>query len=107
MGFLNLSEGEWGEMRLGTFFLKLEYYFKARLEEKRLIAELIRLQTFHLINIQLSIDKKIKDPESLWSYDWEKTKCVDIVSKNDVEVQEKIGRMIEMLNKVGNGAVKP
>ncbi len=94
-------------MRLGTFFLKLEYYFKARLEDKRLFAELIRLQTFHLVNIQLSVDHKIKDLQSLWSYDWEKTKRENIVSKNDVEVQEKIGRMIEMLNKVGDGAVKP
>lgn len=92
-------------MRLGTFFLKLEYYYKARLEERKLTAELIRLQTFHLVNIQLAREHKMKDVKELWSYDWEKENGVDIVD-NSVEVQKKVDRMIEILNRVGNGAVK-
>ena len=58
-------------MPLADFFLKLHYYYKNKEQEYRERAELVRLQTLTLVNIQLARKDKIKDAKQLWRFAWE------------------------------------
>lgn len=72
LGMMNMGVVEFGEMTLHDFFLKLHYY---NLRETRLYrerAELTRLQTLTLVNIQLARKDKIRDPRRLWTFPWER-----------------------------------
>lgn len=58
-------------MPLSDFFLKLHYFYKHKEQEYRERAELVRLQTLTLVNIQLARKDKIKDAKQLWRFTWE------------------------------------
>lgn len=55
------------------FFLKLHYYNEMKAQEYRANAELIRLQTVTLLNVQLLPKDRIRDPKKLWTFGWEET----------------------------------
>lgn len=62
---------EFWEIPLCEFFLKLHYFYEEKDRLFREQAELTRLQTVTLVNIQLSSKDKIKDPRRLWRFPWE------------------------------------
>lgn len=102
MGYLRLSDEQWGEMRLGTFFLKLDYYFREKQEQYKFFGNIIRLQTQLLLNIQLDSKSKIRNPEELWRFNWDVDKK-SIQDSSKTAVKEKVNSLLDTLNKVING----
>lgn len=95
---MGMSEKEFGEMGVQPFFLKLFYFKKQRTEQWQFYAALARLQTYHLINIQLDAKHKLKDPKDLYVYEWEmeprSTKAQD---------PQKIAAMVAKAKELMNG----
>ncbi len=58
-------------MRLKEFFLKLQAFSNVKEADKKREAELVRMQTIELVNVQLAKKDKIKDPKELWVFSWE------------------------------------
>ena len=96
---MGMSEKEFGEMGVQTFFLKLFYFKKAKEENLRFIAEIERLQTLQLINIQLKPENRIKNPQELIKYSWEEEKPT---GKQD---PEQLAKMVAKANKILNGNI--
>jgi hypothetical protein len=71
LGYLNMPPGEFWHMRLKDFFLKLKFWQHWQEEQTKQTAELVRLQTYQLINIQLTEKDKLKKPSELWRYEWD------------------------------------
>lgn len=83
-----MSEKEFGEMGVTAFFLKLFFFNKKTENAERVLAELIRNQTYLLINIQLSEKNKYKDPQQMWQLPWDKqTKKVKHLTKEELKEQ--------------------
>ena len=78
---------EFWEMRLKDFFLKLHYYNEKKQRELEVYANLLRMQTVSLINVQLDKKSRITDPKKFWLFPWE------IESVQDSGVQD-IGNVI-------------
>lgn len=74
---------EFWEMPLREFFLKLHYYFENETRRFREQAELVRLQTVTLVNIQLATKDRIKDARRLWKFPWENEQRNEMKEKND------------------------
>lgn len=68
---MGLSPTDFGQMRLSHFFLKLKGWVDYKQGRYRDHAELVRLQTISLININLSIEDQYKLPTDLWKFTWE------------------------------------
>ena len=62
---------EFEDMLVGDFFLKLFYFNEAREESNRYIGELLRVQTMHLLNVQIESEHRFKKPQELWKFGWE------------------------------------
>ncbi|WP_303182169.1 hypothetical protein [uncultured Butyricimonas sp.] len=79
LGMLGMGSVEFWEMILRDFFLKLHYFNRMKQQDYQATAELIRLQTLTLVNIQLASKDKIKDPKKLWRFPWdeEETERID------------------------------
>ena len=97
LGQMNMSEKEFGEMELSTFFLKLFYFRKQQEEVMRYQAELSRLQTFHLINIQLSEKNKFAKPQDMYTFEWEEKK-VQTNTMTQQELAEEVRKAKKILN---------
>lgn len=94
---MGMGEDEFGEMHIGTFFLKMHYFFKAIEINRKETAELVRLQTLHLINIQLSPKDRIKDPGALWPLPWDENDNKDLPVVNSPEEQaERIQKLLKL-----------
>jgi hypothetical protein len=74
---MGMTVMEFEEMLLHDFFLKLHYYHLKEEQAYRAKAELVRLQTLTLVNIQLLKKDKIKDPRQLWVFPWERDKSFE------------------------------
>lgn len=70
-----MSESEFWEMRISSYFLKLHYYKIKEREEIERAHNLCRLQTVALINIQLNKQHRITDPAKLWRFPWDEKKA--------------------------------
>lgn len=70
---MGMSVAEFERMLIGDFFLKLRYFFKIKDQDIQRQENLERLKVFHLLNIQLDKENKIKEPTDLWKYVWEMT----------------------------------
>ncbi len=75
-GCLGLSVKEFYEMRPVHFFLRLFEYNRSEEQKYRANAELIRLQTATLVNLQVKKSDRVK-PNQLWHFPWD--------NENDVE----------------------
>jgi hypothetical protein len=71
IGVMRMHRVEFWEMPLGEFFAALHFFYKDRETRDRQHAELVRLQTVTLLNIQLASKDRIKDPRKLWRFPWE------------------------------------
>lgn len=85
-------------MRLGTFFLKVHYFFEKRKEDRKFYAEIFRTCTMHFINTQLAKADRIKDPKNLIKFSWEEENNIEI---DENKAMDNVGRMIAILNNVG------
>jgi len=97
---MQMTEMEFDEMRLGTYFLKLHFFFKREENQNRFIANLIRLHAFNLIKIQISQSDqhKLLDPTSLWKYTWEEEQLM--LQTNTDEVKESVKRLHQLTKKI-------
>lgn len=98
LGELGMTADAFWEMRLHDFFLKLRYHYNARQAERVERAELVRMQTVALVNIQLAKKDRIKDPRQFWCFPWEeeqgKTEPEEV---SEEEQQERIKNLIKAL----------
>lgn len=99
LGYMGMTEKEFGEMGVQTFFLKLFYFNKAKEANQKFIAEVERLQTVQLINIQLDPKNRFKTPQELFKYAWEEEKPV---GKQD---PEQLAKLVAKANKILNGNI--
>jgi len=93
---MNLSPDEFGETRIGDFWDKLQGWGREKEEKFRLQAELTRLQTADLVNVQLKAEDRIA-PRDLWKFPWEEEE--DEEEQDPAKVIEQNKRLIEALNK--------
>ena len=99
-----MSVEEFERMEVGAFLLKLFYFKQQQKEERKFYADLVRLQTFKLVNIQLTEKSQLKEPEQLWSFEWDKKEAEEPVRKlSEEEQQERLQELREIANKVLNG----
>jgi hypothetical protein len=70
---MGMSFNEFYTMRLSHFFLKLHGWRNEQDRQHRQHAELVRLQTVELLNIQLDGRKRFKSPDKLWQFPWDVT----------------------------------
>lgn len=91
LGALQLSPLEFERMRLRHFWLKLEGYNRAQMDDFQKNAVLTRLQTVVLVNMQLPPNKRIDDPAQLWRFPWEHNPApvIPVQTLTDEEKQEK------------------
>lgn len=92
---MNMHEAEFGEMRIGTFFLKLRFFSKQREEELRERVEIARLQTFHLVNIQLQEKDRLKHPGDFWPLPWDSRPAGGIKVTSDEEAAAQLERLLK------------
>lgn len=95
MGLMGMTVVEFWEMSLHDFFLKLHYYNLKEEQAYRANAELVRLQTLTLVNIQLLKKDKIKDPRRLWVFPWERGLEVSH-DKNEIDI-DSVMKMSKLL----------
>lgn len=99
-----MSVEEFERMEVGAFLLKLFYFKEQQKEERKFYADLVRLQTFKLVNIQLTEKSQLKTPEQLWTYEWDSQKAEDPVRKlSEEEQQQKLQELRDIAKKVFNG----
>ncbi len=97
-GALNLSPEQFGRMRIADFFLKLFGYREEEEIKQRQLAELVRLQTVELINIQLEKKNRIKKPSELWQFPWEKVE----IKQEQITEKEQVQRFTRLLKTLKN-----
>lgn len=68
---IKLREQDFMEMRIGTYFTVQNYHSKHEEDQMRERAELVRMQTMMLLNIQLGPLYQIKTPNEFWPLPWE------------------------------------
>ncbi len=59
------------------------------------IAELIRLQTFELMNIQLDEKSRLKNPIELWQFPWDETsKPILVDAENAINQAKNLAKLL-------------
>jgi hypothetical protein len=71
LGVLNYTPEQLFETRLCFFWARLSGYFAERDRQYRAHAELTRLQTFLLVNVNMTEKSRLKSPADLYRYHWE------------------------------------
>lgn len=99
LGYLNMTEEEFNEMRLGTYSLKLLFWLKAREEQFMFTANVIRMQTMILFNTQVAQENRVNNPTLLWSFPWEEAEII----KEGSEVRDNLRKLQELGKKIRNG----
>lgn len=91
---------EFEEMRLGDFFLKLRYFLKKREDEMLFIANLIRMQTLELLNVQIEPKHRIQSVRDLWCFPWEnEDEKVEHVDLNSEAVKQELKNLYNVWGK--------
>lgn len=99
-----MSVEEFERMEVGVFLLKLFYFKEQQKEERKFYADLVRLQTFKLVNIQLTEKSQLTEPEQLWLFEWDKKEAEEPVRKlSEEEQQKRLQELREVAKKVLNG----
>lgn len=95
---MGMTEKEFGEMGITTFFLKLFYFNKRKDADSRLMADLIRSQTYFLVNLQLSEQNKFKNPQQMWRFPWEEDE-----NRPKPMTKEQLSELVLKANKIFSG----
>ena len=96
LGVMGMTVMEFEEMLLHDFFLKLYYHNLKEEHSYRTTAELVRLQTLTLVNIQLLKKDKIKDPRLLWVFPWERDRLENTQERKEMNIDSimKMGKLL-------------
>lgn len=94
---MGMGVDEFYKMRLSHFFIKLHGWTNNQQRLFRERAELVRLQTVELINIQLKSANKIKSPEKLWQFPWDSDDKKPLPLIDETEAKEKLERVLKLL----------
>ena len=90
-----MSEVEFFEMRLGTYFLKLHFFLKHDHNKQLYLQKVIRQATWFFVNTQIS--KKIDKPETMWPIEEKENAEVEFDTK---AYQEKVNQLIVISKRV-------
>lgn len=106
MGEMGWSLERFLTCRLSVFWAALEGHYKKREADIQFLANLIRLSTTELVNIQLRREDRI-EPSGLWRFPWDGKDEVNLVSseqnKNNLDKLLSALKKREILNdNVGN-----
>ena len=96
---LHLTPAEFYEMRIGHFYAAMDAWGEHELSKQRFTAELIRMQTTDLLNIQLKKKDRLKAGE-LWRFPWEVEDEVDKPTTDD-EIKKHNEEILKRLLKNG------
>ena len=91
---MGMDEGEFRNMRLGVFFLKLHFFVKERKDRFNMLSALLRLHAFQVINS--SRRKPLSDPKLLWKIEGENELSNTYVVPKD-EITEEFMKKIDDL----------
>ena len=105
MGEMGMSEEEFYTCRVANFFLKLHGFREKEYNDRKEHANLVRMSTFELININLSPEHKIKSPESMWPFPWDNEDTDEVKKKSgkkkpgitEEQSRKKIAQMVKAL----------
>ena len=105
-GCLGLTVPEFYEMRPAHFFLMLFEYNRKAEQDYRAGAELVRLQTATLVNIQLKKSDQVK-PNQLWHFPWDDEQDVQkrLGSLTREELEEQVKQFLKFKKDEGPGAL--
>lgn len=70
VAYLHLTPDQFGEMLPGEFYAGINAFYRMERDRQKFTAELFRMQTADLLNIQLKKKDRIK-PAQLWAFDWD------------------------------------
>jgi len=84
-------------MRPAHFYMKLGEYNREQEQKFRINAELTRLQTATLVNIQLPEAKKIR-PISLWKFPWDNEIDDSFKKRDQRQCEEQYKNFINQIN---------
>lgn len=93
---LNLSPAQFYRYRIGHFFAAIYEASRREQQNSRFIAELVRMQTTELININLPTEKKIR-PAALWRFPWEEQQRT-FENMTDEEIKAHNSKFLEYLD---------
>jgi len=97
LALLGMTADEFFECRIGLFYNALNAYYREQMNRQRFTADMVRLQTLTLLNIQIKKSDRIKTPAELWSFPWDDE---EEEKPSDEEIRR---RNEEILNKFNNG----
>ena len=86
-------------MRPGQYFDALTIYYREKRSDQRFIAELFRMQTTDLLNIQIKKSQRLK-PGELWKFPWDGDGVADKKPMTDDEIRK---HNEEILKRFSNG----
>lgn len=92
---MGLLPKDFYEMRLRDFFLKMHGFRLEQEARSRESADLVRLQTMELININLKKEDKIKDPVKFWRFSWEEEP--EKASTNEQQAADRLQKLLKSL----------
>lgn len=94
---MGMEVDEFYKMRLSHFFVKLHGWSNNQQRIFRERAELVRLQTVELINIQLKSANKLKSPDKLWQFPWDTENKPSLPLVEETEAKEQLERVLKLL----------
>lgn len=100
LGCLGYDPERFGKMRLGDFLDALTGYNQRENERFKNIAELVRLSTSILWNVQVARKDKLK-PEQLMPFPWDEKELKPVVYDKE-RMEEGYKRFEDILNGTGN-----
>jgi hypothetical protein len=101
LGRMMYSPTHFGTMMAGDFLDALIGYSKGENERTKSLAELFRVQTTILWNIQVDNNHKLS-PQKLWPFPWEEVQITDEEITQEMADQN-LKQLIEALNNKDNG----
>lgn len=99
IAYLGLTPEQFFFMRVGHFYGALDAWAEHEKNKQRFTAELMRMQTTDLLNIQLKKKDRIK-PGDLWSFPWDENE-VDRKPETDDEIRKHNEAILKRLNRNG------
>ena len=112
LGCLYYTPGRFGEMLVGDFLDAMAGYNEGESERVKASAELIRMSTAILVNLQLERKDKVS-AHDLWPFPWDKDPAHRTEMITPEEKAKREAEMERILNKImpnpknGNSNIKP
>jgi len=99
LGCLGYDPDRFGKMLVGDFLDAMGGYNEDAFDRFKEMAELIRLSTAKLWNIQVGLEDKL-EVEELWPFPWDKKEKGVSETISEDEYKERLKRAEDFMNKV-------